>query len=343
MHINWDIICTWVIISTPALLYLWIYLSYLQIVKNKRFELRRVLTRASVMNKYCEAYGNKVEAPNEVAARILLRNNYAIVSYLSAFAFTALLTTMVAVIAVVKGGLPTGLPNSLANLITGLPGIPAVLAGCAGAFVWGLYELLRRYRVGDLTPSTIYLTGLRLLVIAGVGPALSIVLNKDFTYAIAFGLGVFSLEAIASIASLPVRNALNLPAATVAVSDPMFAYVQGLTPEIISRLDEAGIQTLQQLAFTDPLRLLVRTNLDWKVIIDLVDQAFLATYVGKKTEELRSIGIRGAVEFSCVDDELPPLIASIAKILERQPQDIELLINTFRGDPTTKFIGELWS
>ena len=101
---------------------------------------------------------------------------------------------------------------------------------------------------------------------------------------------------------------------------------------MIDRLNEAGISNVQQLAFTDPLRLLVRTNLDWKVILDLVDQAFLALYVGAKIVELRSLGIRGAVELSGAreNSDLKPLIA---KVLGRSADDVNYLIDTVTSRP----------
>jgi hypothetical protein len=343
MNINGNLIWAWIIIFIPAALYLWLFFSYLQVVNNKRNELERILSRGGAMSRYISAYGSADEGPEQVAARLLIRNNYAILSYLRAFGFTALLTTMASVVAVVRAGLPTALPSSLVNLITSAQSVPAILAGCAGAFVWGLYELLRRYRVGDLTPSAVYFTGIRLLVLSGVGPSLSTVLKTEFSWAIAFG--VILLNTIADITAEPTRRALKLSPAATAIIDPLFLYVQGLTTEMIDRLSEAGIQNVQQLAFTDPLRLLVRTNLDWKVILDLIDQSFLVVFVGSKIQKLRPIGIRGAVEFSALPQGINPnpLVASIAAILEYQVEEVELLINTFRGDPTTSFIGELWS
>jgi len=343
MNFDGNLIWAWMIIFIPAVLYLWLFFSYLQVVADKRNELQRILSRGGAMSRYITAYGSQNENPQQVAARLLIRNNYAVLSYLRAFTFTALLTTMASTVAVVRAGLPTGLPETLIGLIRTSPSVPAVLAGCAGAFVWGLYELLRRYRVGDLTPSGVYFTGIRLLVLAGVGPSLSTVLNTEFSWAIAFGLGVIPLNTVADIAGEPARRALKLAPAAAANIDPLFSNVQGLTTDMIDRLYEAGIQNVQQLAFTDPLRLLVRTNLDWKVILDLIDQSFLIVFIGNKIEKLRPIGIRGAVEFSSLPENPHPIITEIAAILEYKPEEVELLINALIGDPTTSFIGELWS
>ncbi|MFY9532262.1 MAG: hypothetical protein WBC04_21845 [Candidatus Acidiferrales bacterium] len=342
---DFDAIWTWIIALTPAALYVWLYFSYLQVIRDKRDELKRLLVRGGAMQQYASAYGNLGDDAEQIASRVLIRNNYAALSYLRALVFTAFITTIATAVAIAKAGLPISLPSRLVQFINTAPAIPAMLAGCAGAFVWGLYELLRRYRIGDLTPSVIYFTGIRLMVLAGVGPALSTVLKTEFSWAIAFGLGVMPLNTIAQVAAEPTRRALKLPAPSSPVPDALLAFIQGLSPEMIDRLGEAGIYNVQQLAFTDPLRLLVRTNLDWKVILDLVDQAFLAVYVGPKIVELRSMGIRGAVELCGVRDQAnkSQLTASIAAILGRSADDVQSLIDTVCLDPTRGFIAELWS
>jgi hypothetical protein len=339
------LLLTWIVALLPAALYTWLYLSYLQVIQNKRDELKQILARGGAISKYVSAYGNKDDNSEIVASRLIIRNNYARMSYLRALVFTALVTTLAAVIGLARAGFPTGLPAIFTDFLKRSNGVPALLAGCAGAFVWGLYELLRRYRVGDLTPAAIYFTGIRTLVLAGVGPALSTVLKSEFSWAIAFGLGVIPLNTIADIAAQPTRKALGLAAPVSATVDPLITSVQGLTPEIFERIQEAGINNVQQLAFSDPLRLLVRTNLDWKVILDLLDQSFLAVYVGPRINDLRSMGVRGAVELCGIRNNqlYPELLQSISKILGRSPEEVRCLMDTLGIDPTTAFISELWS
>lgn len=207
-----DIAFSWTIVAIPAILYLYLFFSYLQVVGYKRNELRRVLEMRG-LKEYARAYGERTDSADQIASRILIRSNYSTLSYLRAFAFTALLATVITATAAVKAGFPLGIPDSIINIIRAPSAeqfLFAVFAGAAGAFVWGLYELLRRYRVGDLTPSTIYYAGIRLLIVAGVGPALSSVLKVEFSWAIAFGLGVLPLNTISDIAAEPTRRVLKL-------------------------------------------------------------------------------------------------------------------------------------
>jgi hypothetical protein len=81
------------------------------------------------------------------------------------------------------------------------------------------------------------------------------------------------------------------------------------------------------------------------VILDLVDQAFLALYVGPRIVDLRAMGIRGAVELCGIRDQenKSQLMGSIAAILRRPVDDVAELMDTICYDPTRAFIAELWS
>ena len=190
-----DALWTWIIALMPAAFYLWLYSSYVQVIRDKREAIRRLLARGGAMKQYTNAYGTEGDDAEQIALRVLKRNNYAPVSYWRALVFTGSVTTAATALAIARAGLPIELPAGLIGFIRASPAIPSLLAGCAGAFVWGLYRMLRRYRVGDLTPSAIYFTGLRLMVLSGVGPALSTVLKSEFSWAIAFGLGALPLDA----------------------------------------------------------------------------------------------------------------------------------------------------
>jgi hypothetical protein len=70
--------------------------------------------------------------------------------------------------------------------------------------------------------------------------------------------------------------------------------------------------------------------LDWKVILDLIEQSFLVVFTGGKVEKLRPIGIRGAVEFRSLPHDVDPnpVLTSVAAMLEYKPEDVEHPINT---------------
>ena len=85
---------------------------------------------------------------------------------------------------------------------------------------------------------------------------------------------------------------------------PRWSTIQGITPELLDRLTEADVASPAALANADPFRLFLRTNISWRHILDLIDQAILAGYVGEKIELVRPTGIRGAIEMGLLAERL---------------------------------------
>jgi hypothetical protein len=95
----------------------------------------------------------------------------------------------------------------------------------------------------------------------------------------------------------------DLKVQRAAVHQPDLELVQGLTRRIRDRLYDEDIDSVQSLAFTDPVRLLFRTNIEWNVILDLVDQAMLINVVGSKIDVLRPMSVRGAIEIASLYEQ----------------------------------------
>lgn len=55
MNIDGNLIWAWIIIFIPAVLYLWLFFSYLQVVADKSNELQRILSRGGAMSRYITA------------------------------------------------------------------------------------------------------------------------------------------------------------------------------------------------------------------------------------------------------------------------------------------------
>jgi hypothetical protein len=95
-----------------------------------------------------------------------------------------------------------------------------------------------------------------------------------------------------------IRRRFQVDAENGRAWEPDLHLIEGLTISAKNRLLAEEIDSCQRLAFTDPVRLLFRTNIEWNVILDSVDQAMLANYVGDKIGGLRALGIRGAIELA---------------------------------------------
>jgi hypothetical protein len=69
---------------------------------------------------------------------------------------------------------------------------------------------------------------------------------------------------------------------------------------MISQVGEGGIDSTQTLAYCDPVKLFLKTNIEWIVIIDLIDQSLLFNYIDTKLAALRPLGIRGSIETAII-------------------------------------------
>lgn len=89
---------------------------------------------------------------------------------------------------------------------------------------------------------------------------------------------------------------------SVAQSRAGLALLQGMNNHTLDRLREAGIYTVLDLAWTDPLTIWRRTGLGFRFIVDCASQAVFASYFGDvlAKEDLwpgfRALGLRGAIE-----------------------------------------------
>jgi hypothetical protein len=251
-------------------------------------------------------------------------------------------------------GVQLGLPSQLQSFLVGNAYARDVAAGGIGGLVWGIYELCERYRSGDFPPDALFTLGARLLVLGGVGAVVGVIVNDRLAWPVAFGLGVLPTPAVRSYIADRTRKALSIANPSDAPAMPPLTALQGWNTELSEKLARAGISSIQELACSNQFQLFLRSNLEWRVILDLSDQAMLILYIGEAIERLRPLGIRSAVELADInwskDDQdffgdLTPAqsIQSIASALGMEEQSVQLLIVSLSGDATVNFLGALWS
>ena len=79
--------------------------------------------------------------------------------------------------------------------------------------------------------------------------------------------------------------------------------LSGVDPIVSQRLASIGVSTISQLAYSDPIQLTMRTNLNFVFLLDLVSQALAFVYLDDKLNTLRPMGLRGAYELSVLTRE----------------------------------------
>lgn len=353
----------WFLTLVPSLPLLLVYFAFRRVLVSKKFEMRMLLERGQALTKYLSAYGGPQqnagvtgEKPrDELITSIvdqIFRLRYSTLEYVPAIAFSIAANALLMILALSFAGVCLGLP--LQGNLTGNSYLRDVVAGGVGALIWGTYELCERYRSEDFPPDALFTLSARLLVLGAVGAVVGAVVNDRLAWPVAFALGVLPMSAVREYVAGRARKALHLPDPSTVKAKPPFTALQGWNDELSEKLTRAKIFSVQELACTNQFQLFLRSNLDWRVILDLSDQAMLILYIGEAVEKLRPLGIRSAVELAEInwskdDPEFfgdlthSQSIQSIASALKMDEQSVRLLIISLSGDATVNFIGALWS
>ena len=276
-------------------------LSYRRTLNYKHQTLRSFMNNNSLFAAYVRRFGKRDGSPN-AAVDELFNLTYYWTTYALAVALNMLTIAAAVCICAVRGGIPMGVPTPLRTLMESAP--PTLLLGLSGAYVLGLYDMLRRYRVGDIYPSYLHFNWLHMFVAAFLAPLLSKAFTPAIAYPVAFGIGLFPLKDSLDTARKYASKRLELTESTPGAEGSALSKVQGMTQDVIDRLEEEGVTSTVHLAYSDPIKLLLRTNISWVIILDLMDQAVLFNYLGDQMTQLRSIGIRGAIEVAAIGQRL---------------------------------------
>lgn len=231
-------------------------------------------------------------------------------------------------------------------------------AALAGAYMWVVDDLISRARRLDLAPSDILWNVLRLAIAIPMGYAFSSIAAKDIGPFIAFSLGAFPLTTLTSMLRRTANKSLNIEPQGDEVSDNI-VQLQSIDREIVERLANEDIRTITQIAYCDPVRIAMRSNLSFNFITDCMGQALAWLYLQDGLDKLRPLGLRGAVEIRHFVDDYDYVgndpdrladkniaVAALPKIAAAINQDADTVQFVFRqiaGDPYTSFLYKIWT
>jgi hypothetical protein len=326
--------------TIAALLYPAIYISYRQVLVQKRLEIRSVVTD-DIAKLYRGVFG--------IPAEVLFKKSYSLYSYSFAVVLNAVFAFGLVLLAIERSGVKCVSSLELHDAISKTP--PAVIAALAGAFLWGLYDALRRYRSVSLTPESLHLMWLRVAIAGAISPFVALTFQGGVAALVGFGLGAFPLSTLSNFLQAQVTEKMKFNVRPNPSEGPTLQNIQGLTSSTLDTLAEIGLESTEHLAYADPLKLFLRTNLPWKVILDLIDQTVLFNYVGTSMAALRPLGIRGAIELSDVKNLLEgevtkeqgvKMLELIASALGQEQEGVVNLIRTVEEDYQVELISELW-
>jgi hypothetical protein len=323
-----------------GILYPVIYFGYRQVLAQKRLEIKNVVTD-DIEKIYRQVFG--------IPTDVLFRKSYSVYSYACAVLVNGAVGFCLVFLALERSGLTCSGSVELKNTVLKIP--PTLFAALAGAYLWGLNDALRRYQSVNLTPESLHFMWLRAAIAGAISPFVAMTLQGGPATLIAFGLGAFPLSTLGDFLRAQATERLNIKTHPNPSEGPTLQNIQGLTASTLDSLAEIGLESTEHLAYADPLKLFLRTNLPWKVILDLIDAAVLFNYVGIKVEGLRPLGIRGALELSDVNELLADektkdqgidLVRLIAMAIGQPEEGVRNLIQTVEDDYQVQFIGELW-
>jgi hypothetical protein len=198
--------------------------------------------------------------------------------------------------------------------LSGRPVLPteALRFGFAGAYLFILEMLIRRYFQDDLKTSAFVSASARILAVVLLVTAVHQVWPESWgaaqENAFAFLVGVFpqlGLKALQNLAAKPLRGLIPSLQQDYPLSD-----LDGLNIWYESRLLEEGIEDMQNLATANLVDAMLRTRVPVDRLVDCVDQAHLFLRVSKKSPgkdaqdndlpsdraKLRRLGVRTATD-----------------------------------------------
>lgn len=334
----------WIAVIIPALTYPLITWSYWTRLDQRRAELRRILS-GETLSSYLAAYGP--ESPDDLFRRYHDGRWFILPVLLNMLVVAFFVATFL-----LAPDLEASNGQAILELMRRLPA--TAVAGFGGAYVWSHYDLIKRYGAIDLTPPALHNLWLRLIVGALGGWAIGSLTAPLLAVPIAVGVGAFPLATIREGVQKVLSRQLNASIDRTPSEPPTLQNIQGATDAVIERLAEESVDSVQHLALSNPIRLLLKTTIDWTVLLDMIDQAYLFIYVGERMAECRKRGYRGAIEVVEIRGYLESKdegrrqigtsqLECLAKVLGNEPPETRKFVDTLYEDPQVQFIWNLWT
>ena len=178
---------------------------------------------------------------------------------------------------------------------------PVGIAALTGGYVWSVYQILARVRASELSPADLYEIDLGLLAAVPVGIAFSLITVelagvRDF---MAFAASAFPLRDVSRTVREYATHKI-LKSAQRSTARPAERHlgtaIDGLSDQTLVRLNELRITTVLDMAYCDPIKIMVQTGFPLPVIVDWMDQSIWALYAGDYKAKINTYGIRCSLD-----------------------------------------------
>jgi len=339
----------WALVLLPSLIYLMFFASYFLRGQARREHVERLLRVPYVRTFYLKAYRLEEGSAQDLAAQILPSWT----QHVMPLVLCGLVALPLSIAAASVAKLPLGLPSTIGSVANAIP--VEVLAGCGGAYLWGIVASIERFRVLNWTPGFIHELWVRVLIGGGLGGLVGVPFKAEYAPLLAFSLGAFPSVTLRRWLRRRAAKIIGLEEVEAAAPEPTWAAIQGIDAGLVERLEEADVASPTALANADPFQLLLRTNIPWRHLLDLIDQAILAGYLGNRIEKVRAMGIRGAIEMALLAERQVVLnvdspirmsadqtVLEISRILGQPDAATRTMIQNLDEDAQVELIWSLW-
>ena len=178
-----------------------------------------------------------------------------------------------------------------------------VIMALVGGYIWSVFQICARSRSSELSPDDLYEIDLGLIAAVPVGIAFSL-LTADLgglRAFMAFAASAFPLRDVQRLfRQYATRKALESSDSGDSASRPAELHlgttIEGLSDQTLARLSELRISTVLDMAYCDPIRVMLQTGFPLPVIIDWVDQSLWALYAGDLKSKIDKLGIRCSLD-----------------------------------------------
>jgi hypothetical protein len=248
------------------------------------------------------------------------------------------------------------------------PPIPArlpdtVIMALVGGYIWSVFQICARSRSSELSPDDLYEIDLGLIAAVPVGIAFSL-LTADLgglRVFMAFAASAFPLRDVQRLfRQYATRKALE--SSDSGASRPAELHlgttIEGLSDQTLARLSELRINTVLDMAYCDPIRVMVQTGFPLRVIIDWVDQSLWALYAGDLKSKIDKLGIRCSLDVcefvdlhlrdgkgnktTTVDGADKAALDALAQAMGSDPLLLQDLLFRIYCDPQVVVLRKLW-
>ena len=222
-----------------------------------------------------------------------------------------------------------------------------------GAWTWVVYDQFSRLRNRDLTFHDVYGCVFRFLIALPFGFLLSRFASADFGISLAFLLGTFPTGTLFKIGRRLAVQQFKLGEGKTEASNQL-EKLQSVSKSSAERFMDEGINTIAELAWSDPVDLTLRTNKEFDYVIDCASQALVWVYFEEKTRDLYKLSLRSAHEVTSLVYSLDlgnedkkaqaaeKTLAEAAKALGMETGAVWNTLKQIEEDPFARLLVAIW-